>query len=438
MIIDHSSKKKNLDQIILYLIVLLPITLISGPFLPDLSITIITLCFLYISFKNKLYFYYKNTFSKIFGLFFIILIITSIFSLDPIISIKKTIVYFRFWIFSLAVWYIFNIKVKIINYLIISFSLAFIALIIDGYIQFIFGENIFGWPMQGTRLSSLFKDELILGSYLSRLLPIFFGFLILSNFNNRIYKYILFFLIFVGVETLTFLSGERVAFFFINASTIMLILTMKNFKTFRISTLIVSIIAIFCLINFYPKSTERIFDKTISQLGFNNEIIKKDEINNKTINKKEVSSKKYIFSVEYENHYISSFRMFKDNIVTGVGPRMFRHTCGQKEYNLWEGCSTHPHNTYIQLLAETGILGFVFGLIIFIILFFSILKHFIFKFTKNKTIFNDFQLCMLSAILISIWPFIPSGDFFNNWLSIIYFFPLGFFLQTIYPKEKFS
>ena len=429
-------RNNYLEKIIFYLIVLLPITLISGPFLSDLSVTIITLFFLYISYKNKLYFYYKNIFSKIFFVFFIILLITSAFSLDPLISFKKTIVYFRFWIFALAVWYIFSKEKKIINYLVISFSIVFIILIIDGYIQFIFKENIFGWPMQGERLSSLFKDELILGSYLSRFMPIFFGFLIFTNFNKNNYKYMMFFLIFVGIETLTFLSGERVAFFFINAASIMLLLTMRNYKKFRGATLIISMIAIICLINLFPKSTDRIFNKTINQLGLDDEILALNKIDKNFTDIGANENKNYIFSVEYENHYISSFRMFKDNIITGIGPRMFRHTCVQKKYNLWEGCSTHPHNTYVQLLAETGIVGFIFGLGVFLTIFFLIIKHLIYKFIKNKIIFDDFQLCMLSAILISIWPFIPTGGLFNNWLNIIYFFPVGFLLNTIYSNKN--
>ena len=54
----------------------------------------------------------------------------------------------------------------------------------------------------------------------------------------------------------------------------------------------------------------------------------------------------------------------------------------------------------------------------------------------NQIIFNDFQLCLLSAILISIWPFVPTGGLFNNWLNIIYFFPVGFFLSTMYPDKN--
>ena len=407
------------EKIIYFLIVLLPITLVTGPFLSDLSISLVSLLFLYISFKKKLYFYYQNIFSKVFGVFFILLLVVSLLSIDPLISLKKTIVYFRFWIFALAVWYIFSVKKDLIKYLIISFTLIFSILIFDGFYQFFFKENIFGWPMQGVRLSGLFKDELILGSYLSRLLPIFFAMLVYKNFEKKFYHYMLFFIIFTSAGTLTFLTGERIAFFYIILSSIFLILLMKDYKIFRTLSILTSIILIFFIINLYPKSSERMIVKTISQLeiSFNEGV-------NGLIPKK-------VFSIEYHNHYKSSLRMFKDNKITGVGPRMFRVLREKKKYYLWEGCSTHPHNTYVQMLAETGLIGFIFFLGIFLIFLSSIFRHFYYKFTNSKIIFNDFQLCLLSAMLISIWPFTPTGGFFNNWLNIIYFFPVGFFLSSI-------
>ena len=422
----HLTHKDFPEKIIYFFIILLPVTLVTGPFLSDLSVSLIALLFLYISFKKKLYLYYNNIFSKVFGVFFVLLLIISVLSIDPLISIKKTIVYFRFWIFALAIWHTVNIKKDLIKYLILSFSFIFIILILDGYIQFFSKENIFGWPMQGARLSGLFKDELILGSYLSRLLPIFFAMLVYSDFKNKTYQYLLFFIIFVGVETLTFLSGERLAFFYINFSSLFLIIAMKNYKLFRGLSIITSIVIIFFLVNLYPKSAERIITKTISQLEISTN---KDERN--WIPKK-------IFSIEHQNHYTSSLRMFKDHKVTGVGPRMYRYLCDKKKYYINYGggsCSTHSHNTYVQLLAETGLIGFIFFFGIFLTFFYSIIKHLLFKFIYKKIIFDDFQLCLLSAILISIWPFTPTGGFFNNWLNIIYFFPVGFFLSSI-DKSK--
>ena len=434
--INYLNYKRNiLENIIFFLIILLPFTLVSGPFLSDLSISIIAILFIYISFQKKLYSYYNNIYSKVFGFFFLIFLLTSFFSLDPLISFKKTIFFFRFWIFALALWYIFSKnKDSLCKILINSFSLVFIFLIVDGYIQFFFKENIFGWSIQDSRISSLFKDELILGSYLSRLLPIYFGLLVYVKFGENIFQYILFFLIFIGVETLIFLSGERVAFFYVNASTLLLLLTMNNFKLFRLSTFIISIFLIITLVNFYPNASERIINKTQKQLGFVNEN-KKLPLNILQPKDNE-KPKKYVFSIEHHNHYASSLRMFKDNKITGVGPRMFRFTCGKKKYNIWEGCSTHPHNTYVQLLAETGLIGFSFGLILFFYFVFKMFNHLIGALFKKKYLFSDFQICLLASILITIWPFAPSGNFFNNWISIIYYYPVGFFLWSIKHKNQ--
>ena len=71
---------------------------------------------------------------------------------------------------------------------------------ISNKLQKYFGHNIFGLVSPNSvRISSFFGDELILGSYLSRMLPIFFGFLVYINFSKKIYHYIIFFIIFVGM-----------------------------------------------------------------------------------------------------------------------------------------------------------------------------------------------------------------------------------------------
>tara|TARA_B100001057_G_C22533010_1_gene826496 strand:+ start:62 stop:550 length:489 start_codon:yes stop_codon:yes gene_type:complete len=154
----------------------------------------------------------------------------------------------------------------------------------------------------------------------------------------------------------------------------------------------------------------------------------------KNLNK---SKNNFIFSQAHDSHYRTAYNMFKDKPFFGHGPKMFRIICSEQSYTVGKyPCSTHPHNFYIQLLAETGILGFLFLLSVLIYIFhisFRQLKSILFK--QNRPL-TDYQVCLLSAILVSFWPLSPNGNFFNNWLMITYSLSFGFYLQSIFSKKN--
>ena len=45
-------------------------------------------------------------------------------------------------------------------------------------------------------------------------------------------------------------------------------------------------------------------------------------------------------------------------------------------------------------------------------------------------------MILLAIILINLWPIAPSGNFFNNWLSMLYFYPIGLYLYFKFKNEK--
>ena len=151
-----------------------------------------------------------------------------------------------------------------------------------------------------------------------------------------------------------------------------------------------------------------------------------------------ISSKVYIFSPIHQLHYEAALRIYSDYKIFGAGPKLFRQLCKKEKYVLMKGnvilpsCSTHPHNTYIQALSETGLIGFFFLISIFFILSFRLFKHFINIFIYRNYLLSDYEVCLLIAMLLSLWPLAPSGNFYNNWMSIVYFLPVGFFLQNLY------
>ena len=93
------------------------------------------------------------------------------------------------------------------------------------------------------------------------------------------------------------------------------------------------------------------------------------------------------------------------------------------------GCATHSHNYYIQLLAETGLVGFLFLFSIFLIISSIILMNIF----QKHNLLNDPSLSILICFFINLFPFLPSGNFFHNWLCIVMFIPLPFYF---FIKEK--
>ena len=107
------QKNINLAYLIntsVFLFCLLPIALISGPFLSDLIVSIISVIFIYITISYQQYKYYKNIFFKLFLLYYFFLVANSFFSEEPLVSLKVSFFYFRFGIFSLAIWFLIEKK----------------------------------------------------------------------------------------------------------------------------------------------------------------------------------------------------------------------------------------------------------------------------------------------------------------------------------------
>ena len=133
---------------------------------------------------------------------------------------------------------------------------------------------------------------------------------------------------------------------------------------------------------------------------------------------------------QYYALYRTSVNMFIDSPIIGIGPNNFRIECHNEDFKISKySCSTHPHNTYFQLLAEVGILGF---LSIFSVFVFFCYNLYCLLNNKIYSKINFGKVAVISTFVINLWPFIPSGNFFNSWIGFIYFLPLSIYL--IYKK----
>ena len=135
----------------------------------------------------------------------------------------------------------------------------------------------------------------------------------------------------------------------------------------------------------------------------------------------------------YGAHYITALEIFKDNKVLGSGPKTFRIVCADNKYsklksfNIINRCSTHPHNFYMQILSETGIVGlsiFIISFLVFII--FTI---------KKIDLSNPLHNCTFITLILFLWPLQSTGSIFNNWYGLYLFYYMSILFILIFSKK---
>ena len=434
--------KKNIEfetKLLFVLVSIIPLLLITGPFLPDLILTISVIIFIYISIKQKLIKYYKNPFFLIFAIFWFIIVLKSIYvdtvlelpglpgnimDNNPYLSLKSTLPYIRFALFVNCIIYLINVNKTFINFFGLALVATLLLVIFDGLFQYLFHFNIIGKAILHTKgsgiantmfyITGFFGDEKVLGSYLSRLLPLSLFFICIIK-NSYIKKYYLKEIFLLLAITTIILTTERVA---IALGIITLFLTLFASKDFYIKRNFFILFSLLFLVAFFiaPQNAllfKKVFLSTLEQVGINGE--------------KNIDDGIFMFSKTHQGYYNVSLAIFFDNVFFGSGVKMYRVLCNLHEYYISKGCNTHPHHTFIQILSENGLFIFILFSLIFAHITISILNYMFI--VKNKSRFTDQKYFLLISFFLIFFPFVPSGNFYNNWLSIIYYIPVGFYLS---------
>ena len=187
----------------------------------------------------------------------------------------------------------------------------------------------------------------------------------------------------------------------------------SQFKLLRLISFVLTLFLIFIITLSSSNVKERMINVTLDQT-------------------KILTEEKNILSIRHESFYRTSLSMFYAYPITGLGPKLYRNYCDDKSYSYGNACSTHPHSTYMQLLAETGIVGIVPIILIFASICYKYFRQFISIVMKEKNYYlEDYQVCLLAALFIVLWPITTSLNFYNNWISILYYLPIPFMFADI-------
>lgn len=396
---------KLTDKYFLFLFCSIPVSYLLGSAISLANIILINISFIILVICRGDYKFLKSEPIKYLLILYIYLIINSYLSIDRSINIFRNFGFIRFIILFAAINYFFkneNFYTKVFKFWL------FIILIVslDTCIEQFTGKNIFGFNYGErfhngepffSRVVSFFKDEAVVGGYFLGFYFMLSGFLF-DKLNDK--KIIIPYIIMIIILGVIILTGERSNSIRALLGFILFIIFLKkiNFKK-----KIILIITIISLIIFF------ISNQTYLKIRF-------------------LSNIKSIFTSHtiYFDIYKSGIQVFKNHKLFGVGNKNYRvETC--RETNIFKAknsenyiCQNHPHQIYIELLSEHGLIGS------FLILF--VLFKLIFSKIFN-TFFNNNYVKIGSLIYITTMfiPLIPSGAIFGDFLLTLLMINISIF-----------
>ena len=415
-----------------WIVYLFPLSIIIGNFYSNFIVAVGSLTFFIYSIIKKRE-EFNNPFFKIFLIFWFLIVVRSLFTSEILFSFKSSFLFIRYALFCLLVKFlILNNKYFLKNFFKINVILL-IFISIDALIQFYFGKNLFGTfasQIENNRISGVFGKELILGSFITKISFILFAINVIKK--NHYYNFFLIIFFFIVV----FITGERASFFLFTVGIFYSFLFFREKKIYLYS-LIAALILLTTIIINKDSIKKRMILQTFNQLY--------SEINTNF----NAPKKLFLFSEGHQILILSALNMFYQNPFIGVGPNLYRFECEKEKYfisgknypnfgsgrDLINHCNTHPHNYYVQILSETGIIGAFFIFLALIKFTHHSIKIFYDQVKKNIYI-SQYKIFISSAVIINLWPFITTGNFFGSSAANLFWLPFGFFLATFNRPKK--
>lgn len=404
----------NLKKFYILLFSVIPLTIIIGPSLSLTNILLLGIIFLiYLPFEKKNYFLKDQTFILLICIYFY-LIFNSLVAVDFDKSMPRNFGFLRFILFFLFFnFYVY--KFNNLNSILFTWTITIFIVIFDSYVEIFYGKNLLGYgEIYKERVVSFFKDEPIVGGYLNGFLFIIVGYLFQRFFERELkFKIILFFLIILLIACVIF-TGERSngikALF---GTSLFFLLNQK----IDLRNKIISILLISCF------SLVLIFNSDYLKIRYG------DQLFSKIIDKDQ--RKQFIDGNLYLKLYKSGYAVFKDYPIFGVGNKNYRVVTTNnvsEKVNENYFVSTHPHQFYFEVLSEHGLIGSL--------IFLSLLFYLVFKYL-NVIIFskNDIQLGCFIYLIINFLPILPSGSFFGDFNSTLFWINLSL-MYACNPKTN--
>ena len=410
------------------LLALMPISFIAGNMIININLVLILITSLFFYGKKIFEFDYLFLDKLIIG-YFLFIIFTGCFNYflydlenihSFIVSPIKSILFLKYLVLYLIIRSLVSKRLINLKLFFISSAISTIFVSLDIFYQFYNGKDIFGFETVGIgrKLSGPFGDELIAGGFIQRfslfaffVFPVFF-----SRYSNKVSKFlipILFIIFLLGI----ILSGNRMPMLLFVLSIFLIIIFQKQTRKFLFPFILIFGIIFSVLFNFNEQVRIN-FKNLNNHLKTTTALILSGDYN--YYKAKSLSSTFYLreFSTFYETWLMNKY--------IGGGIKNFRFYCHHRpktDKSIKFVCNMHPHNYYLEILTETGIIGFGLISVIFLLLLY---KTFYKKYFTSSSIKSDNLIVpFIFLFFIEIFPIKSTGSFFTTGNSTYLFLIIG-------------
>ena len=359
-----------------------------GPFIllierspADLWLSVIALTFAGRSIAKRESWWLRVAWVRLAFFFWMACLVSAAMSPLPIYSLGETFVWFRFPLFAMAVAFWLGKDKRLLHAMLVSIGSGMIIMCV------ILAAEILIVGVNGGRLSWPYGD-LVPGNYLAKAcLPAFVVLVsIATSSDGRTASWAAITVLISIVASV--MTGERINFL-IRACSGMLAAVIWRPRLYRVvAVFAIEGIAVFSALLATPGLFLRFVDHFVQQLPTN------------------VDS-------PYFRAMMPGWLAFKESIIFGVGPGNLRTLCPQiTGDSTTYDCHPHPHNFYLQMLGEAGIVGLVTGVLFLGSIIWACAKPALFDRS------NVVVATMWIVPFAFFWPVASTADFFGQWNNI--------------------
>ena len=410
-----------------------PISFILGNLIINLNLVLFCIFGVWLLRSKIFKFKFNNTLKIIFS-FFLVVFFSTILSFiksfyfqeydESIITrLIKSVLFFRFFILLLVI-YILS-EYDFLNYKYFFVSSAFSAFIIsaDVVFQYTFGFNIVGLESYFHYNTSFFGDELISGGFIQNFafFSILFFIYIFRN-NKNYFKLILIPFLITLISLGIMVSGNRMpVVLFLLGLFLIYIFNKKIRKIVLASILIMPLVLSFVISsdNYWKSGYQSFYDNIQGTITGLFERMLSDE--EEALLKEQKEYLVYHRDLSGHRKLISTAtETWKLHRIFGNGIKSFREDCRKIIETQKRGiCSNHPHNYYMEVLTDLGIVGLIVVIIIASMFLFYLFKNY--RFLGKNNLHSLFLLAATISLFLEVFPIKSSGSIFttNNATYII-------------------